>query len=50
MGKRKRIADWLEKLSVAGLALGLFQGTILGLILGAGFFVGSLWLTDNKEN
>lgn len=27
----KRLADWLEKVSVAAFAVGVFQGSLLGL-------------------
>ncbi|GHS92499.1 hypothetical protein FACS1894107_08550 [Planctomycetales bacterium] len=33
----KRLADIAEKMGVAGLALGLFQGNGLGLLLGSVF-------------
>lgn len=41
----KRVADWLEKMSVASIAVGVFQGQHLGLAIGAACFVGSLYLT-----
>jgi hypothetical protein len=41
----KRNADWLEKMSVGSLLVGLFQGQIIGVILGAAFYAGSLYLT-----
>jgi hypothetical protein len=42
----KRIADWLEKVSVAALAVGLFQGHLVwGLTLAAASLLGSLLLT-----
>jgi hypothetical protein len=43
--KIKRIADFLEKLAVAGIALGLFQNTYSGMWLAAVFFVVSLSMT-----
>ena len=42
----KRLADWLEKLSIASLAIGLFkieyhEVQLLGIIIGIGSFIGS---------
>ena len=47
MGKHKikRVADFLEKLAVAGIALGLFQNNYSGMWLAAVFFVVSVFLT-----
>jgi len=47
MGKQKikRVADFLEKLAVAGVALGLFQDNYSGMWLAAVFFAVSLALT-----
>jgi hypothetical protein len=47
MGKYriKRIADFLEKLAVAGIALGLFQNNYSGMWLAAVFFIASLIMT-----
>ena len=45
----KRIADWLEKMSVAALAVGVFQGRALGVLIGAASLVISLWLTHRME-
>jgi len=47
MGKQKikRIADFLEKLAVAGIALGIFQGRSSGMGLALVFFIISLTLT-----
>ena len=45
----KRTADWLEKISVASIAVGLFQGneyTTAGLIVGVLAILASHWL-DN---
>ena len=41
----KRLADWLEKMSVAALAVGLFQQNGWGLIIGAAAFGGCMYLT-----
>ena len=41
----KRNADWLEKMSVAAFAVGLFQGQILGFIIGIACYLGSMYLT-----
>ena len=48
MGKQKikRVADFLEKLAVAGVALGLFQSNNSGIGWAAVFFVLSLILTE----
>lgn len=47
MGKQKlkRIADFLEKLAVAGIALGIFQSNYSGMGWAAAFFIVSLYLT-----
>lgn len=41
----KRVADWLEKMSVASMAVGVFQEQLFGIILGFACFLGSLYLT-----
>ena len=41
----KRLADILEKLGIAGAAIGLFQGNQTGLWLGTGLLVVSLLFT-----
>ena len=41
----KRHADWLEKMSVAALAIGLFQGNTFGVIVGIACYLGCLYLT-----
>jgi hypothetical protein len=41
----KRVADWLEKMSVAAMAVGLFQGRLLGVFIGILTFLVSLALT-----
>jgi hypothetical protein len=47
MGRRKikRIADFLEKPAVVGIALGIFQGNYTGMWSAAAFFVISPMLT-----
>ena len=45
--KVKRIADFLEKLAVAGIALGIYQGNILGA-LAVPIFALSLYLTGDR--
>lgn len=45
----KRFADWLEKVSVAALAVGLFQGKILGLMVAAVAFYWCMKLTRKME-
>lgn len=41
----KRTADALEKLAIAGIAIGIFQGHNLGMWLGAVFMVMSYYVT-----
>jgi hypothetical protein len=41
----KRLTDILEKLGVTGLAIGVFQDSQLGLWMGIGFLVVSIFLT-----
>ncbi|GHV04856.1 hypothetical protein AGMMS50229_07000 [Campylobacterota bacterium] len=43
----KRLADWLEKISVAGLAVGLFQLNTAGVITGVLAFCGTMLLTHH---
>lgn len=45
----KRLADWMEKVSVAALAVGLFQGRLLGIVVAVGFFGGCMILTKKME-
>ncbi len=48
----KRLADFLEKASVASLAVGVFQNNNLGVILGFILLVcclGATWLVLNLE-
>ena len=42
----KRLADWLEKVSVAGV----FQGSLLGLVIAALALGMSLWMTKRMED
>ena len=41
----KRTADWLEKMSVAAMAVGIFQCQPIGIFLGVACFAASLYLT-----
>lgn len=41
----KRTADWLEKMSVAAMAVSIFQGNNYGVVLGVACFFGSLYIT-----
>ena len=41
----KRTADWLEKMSVAAMAVGIFQSNDYGVALGVACFLGSLYIT-----
>jgi hypothetical protein len=41
----KRLADWLEKMSVATLAIGVLQGQNLGIVIGGACMAGSLLIT-----
>lgn len=41
----KRTADWLEKMSVAAMAVGIFQFNFYGLGLGIACYIGSLYLS-----
>ena len=45
----KRVADALEKLGVAGLAVGIFQGSVVGAVCGIAFIGVSLALTYYLE-
>lgn len=45
----KRVADALEKLGVAGLAVGIFQGNVVGATCGIAFIGLSLALTYYLE-
>ena len=45
----KRLTDFLEKSSVASLAVGIFQGVQIGIVIGILAFLGAAYLTY-KEN
>lgn len=49
MNKLKRVADFLEKLSVAGIALGIFQNNFSGMGWAILFFIVSLVLTKEQK-
>ena len=44
-GMLKRHADYLEKLSVAAMVMGLFHGYSSGVILGIACYTGCVYLT-----
>jgi hypothetical protein len=44
----KRIADWLEKMSVASVAVGVFHGQDIGIWLGVACLAGSLYITKKR--
>ncbi|GAB1410280.1 hypothetical protein MASR1M90_14340 [Desulfovibrionales bacterium] len=46
--RKKRLADWFEKMSVAGMAVGLFQGKYYGIIIGVALLIVSLYLTQKE--
>lgn len=46
---RKRIADTMEKIGVAGLAVGAFQGNILGYGVGILCIIYCLYLTRRMD-
>ena len=46
----KRLADWLEKVSVAAFAVGVFQGSLLGLVIAALALGMSLWRTTHDTD
>ena len=46
----KRIADWLEKVSVAALAVGLFQNNGWGIVVATAALCGCMWLTKRLED
>jgi len=46
---KKRLADWFEKMSVAGMAVGLFQGQYYGVIVGFALLGVSLYLTKKGD-
>lgn len=41
----KRFADWLEKISVAAFAVGVFQGNGWGIVVSALALGWCMWLT-----
>jgi hypothetical protein len=43
------LADWLEKFSVAALAVGLFQDKEIGIVVAAVAFCGCMLLTRKME-
>jgi hypothetical protein len=45
----KRVADILEKLGVASVAIGVFQDMQLGLWMGIGFLIVSILLTTEDR-
>lgn len=45
----KRIADIVEKLGVAGLALGIYQGNVYGACVGMVLLLYCLYLTRRLE-
>ena len=47
---KKRLADWLEKMSVAAMAVGLFQGNELGVVVAALAFGWCMWLTKRMRD
>ena len=46
----QRTADWLEKMSVAAMAVGLFQGQPVGVCLGLACFAASCTSQRNLED
>ena len=46
---RKRIADWLEKFSIASLAVGLYQEKTIGVAIGLVCVILSFYLTWRDE-
>ncbi|MDO5484129.1 MAG: hypothetical protein Q4F27_04395 [Desulfovibrionaceae bacterium] len=45
----KRLADWLEKMSVAALAVGIFQQKMEGVVIAVLAFGWCIWLTKRME-
>ena len=41
----KRNADWLEKMSVAAMAVGLFQLNFWAVLVGIACYAGSMYIT-----
>jgi hypothetical protein len=50
VNRRKRIADWLEKASVASFAIGVFQWRWEGITLSALLAIVSYSLTDEERS
>lgn len=46
----RRTADWLEKMSVAAMAVGVFQARLDGMGIALACYLGSLWLTREVES
>lgn len=46
--RKKRLADWFEKMSVAGMAVGLFQGKYYGIIISVALLAVSPYLTQKE--
>lgn len=46
----KRTADWMEKMSVAAMAVGVFRGRLDGVGIALACYLGSLWLTYKFES
>ncbi|MBD5647961.1 MAG: hypothetical protein HDQ89_10275 [Desulfovibrio sp.] len=44
----KRLADWLEKFSVAAAAVGVFQGSAFGIFVAVVSLAISLWITKRS--
>jgi hypothetical protein len=49
MSRWKRISDWLEKMSVACLVVGIFQNSIPGFLVGVPAFGLSVYMTKKEE-
>lgn len=45
----RRTADWLEKMSVAAMAVGIFQARLDGVGFAVLFYLFSAWLTFEIE-
>lgn len=49
MDRKKRIADWLEKMSAGATLIGIFQNNTYATLPGLGFFGFSLYLTKGGK-